>query len=1387
MNELVLEVAAFIICLFCLADCLKKMSETGTRFSGHLLGRIRNRRFVYLMLVVFLMLSSFSDVAAFFFESIIPVKIVWAADLFNEIFFISHTILPGLFALYIICTAGVARKMKGPYLILFFSPFFVSEALILTNPFTGLVYHVDTNCTYYRGPLIWVLYFMAAVYLVVGVAVFLINAKKISRGDRLSVLSIFLIASTGVILQGIFCIRVEFFFDSIAMLCFLLLLEDDRLRSKGGNRRKSRVSRNFLVIIAVIFITVIIMNITVIFDTGTRQTDRIGQIQINNLKGELQQSLSDAENNLLRYSMGLEKLINDSAAYFEIERYVTKEKRSFAELTKGSCINAYAASAYWTVFPDFDMPEDYHAMERVWYKGAVNSAGQVFISEPYIDADTGDLCYTFSYLLSDGCTVAAIDYKLSEIQSIVGRMGDGQDQFAMIVTDSGMVAGCSDKRLQGEQLYDVLPQYTDIFERVRASNEHQSFRTTVNGKEKIVFDSETDNGWKLILVVDYSTLYTDIIDQMIMLGTIDFVMVAVIITFYLVSVNNQERAEKTLASTEDFIAGLSGDIKIPLQEIINISESNLKENGGRGDPERALNVILESGKQLSEKLDNLFSYSNILKEEIEASERSERAKRKRLIGSSRRIRNGIVWIMISASLILFGFSLVMTFKWGSEKISSKAQKYDSDVAVWMEQQRSILGMFSNVIESDPSLLEDYDSAVKWLDGIKKKYNNMNFAYVANPYNKEHSIIMNNGWVPDKDYRVEERDWYINTERSGDGYSISEPYFDAQTGLYCITFSRSLYSAEGQFLGVFAIDCLMDELTDVLDNSYTPDSFAFMVDADGTIINHPDSSYEISKDHEVNIEDTEYAEAYHRGQVFMMREKDGRLCSCRVEKENGSGFSVVYVQSWFGIYGRVLIAAVILIILLVIFVTAVVTVINRFISWQSDANDRLSKTAEKAVAAEKAKSRFLAQMSHEIRTPINAVLGMNEMILRESDDDNIRDYAGSIRLAGRNLLGLINSILDFSKIEEGKMEIMPVKYDTASMIDNIITSVSKRASDKGLVFESHIDSSLPASLFGDDMRVSQVAVNLLTNAVKYTKEGRVDLFVDGIRISDECLELRMRVKDTGIGIREEDMEKLFESFTRLEENRNRTVEGTGLGMAIVNRLLDMMGSKLEVKSVYGEGSEFSFGVRQEILDDHPIGDYAARAREVMENEENEKHLFAPEAKLLVVDDNDMNLKVAKNLLKLNGIEPDLALSGKDALEMMKKNSYDLVLLDHMMPGMDGIETLRKAREEGIIKDGCFMTALTANAVVGARESYLEAGFDDYLSKPIEIKALENLLVKSLPEEKIAYRSRDKKTADGAEPETGPKGQEETVSDTGETDTQDMYRILEENGIDTKAAL
>lgn len=407
-----------------------------------------------------------------------------------------------------------------------------------------------------------------------------------------------------------------------------------------------------------------------------------------------------------------------------------------------------------------------------------------------------------------------------------------------------------------------------------------------------------------------------------------------------------------------------------------------------------------------------------------------------------------------------------------------------------------------------------------------------------------------------------------------------------------------------------------------------------------------------------------------------------------------------------------------------------------IAWNKQLQVRLKQKAEEAETAANSKSAFLANISHEIRTPLNAILGMNELVLRESRQPHIKEYAMYIKNSGKSLLTIISDILDLSKIESGKVYLVNENYSLSSLVEDVERSIQKRIMEKGLELKIYVEPELHENLKGDEVRIKQIIMNLLTNAVKYTEKGEVRLYITGTVVENKQ-DLTIEVSDTGIGMRSEDMGKLFTNFERLDLKRNRSVEGTGLGLPITKNLLVAMGGDITVSSVYGEGSTFTATVGQEIVNEEQIGDYRKKYKEKLHHEVCYHESFhAEDARILVVDDNEVNLKIVVGLAKNTKLQIDTALSAAEGLKLIRQHSYQLLLIDHMMPEMDGIEMLQhvKTMDGGIYKD-IPAVAITANALSGAKQTYLDAGFCGYLSKPIDPERFEQIIKDNLPQEYV----------------------------------------------------
>jgi len=1081
-------------------------------------------------------------------------------------------------------------------------------------------------------------------------------------------------------------------------------------------------------VIFAVFIFIAVFTSSQIIDARISQADEVGSLRLEAIKKELQDTLTDAETSLEKIAEGAQLLIDSKVPLETIDRYIREQKAEQILRSDEVNFNTYIAGKGWEIIPDFDKPADYHATERLWYVGAIDSAGKIYVTEPYIDSMTGQMCYTMSKMLDDRETVVAMDFTLSEVQNSIAKMMGGNEYKSLIITGEGQIVGYSDMSVVGSKVSTTLPQLSYMVSRVTSSKLHDRFTENIDGENYTVFSRETNNGWYMILIIDEDVLYGDTYREIVFIILIYVVLLAITVYFYVYSARKRMAAEEALESKNEFLSGISEELKEPLNNIIKKSNSERINNSV--DIKEDISSIRESGLVLSQKLDNLLSYAYIVAQEKKRHAGSKKGE-KDIAKTIRKSRVFIVIIFVITILLNIISSTILGYMYGTSSMMLDMDVYYTKLMAWTLEQQNTLSMFTNVIEADPAVLGNYDKCVKWLDNISSNYSDISVCYMANPYS-EHTVIMNNGWQPDSDWHVEDRQWYKDTIKSETGYNISAPYLDEQTGSYCITFSRVIYGENQEFLGVFGIDFFMDKLISIFGEGYKDNEYAFIVDANGNILNHPNKDYEMNAKSSVNVADTEYRDIDEVFAHIGFRDYNGKLCTGVKQHNSSNGFTVYIISEWWNVYGYYIAFMLFSATMFLVCIIIVLIMINRIIHWQNDVNAKLAESAKSAAAAGKAKSQFLAQMSHEIRTPINAVIGMDEMILRSCNDPQIKEYAANINTAGKTLLELVNGILDFSKIEEGRMEIVPVKYYTVALISDLHSLIAEKAESKGLELVFDMDPELPSSLFGDDVRIKQIILNILTNAVKYTQKGSIVFKMTGAAVNDDEYDLHVSVKDTGIGIKEEDMDKLFTSFQRLDVEKNRNIEGTGLGVSIVQGLLGMMDSKLQVDSIYGQGSEFYFNVNQKIIDRTPIGDYSANS--IVHETEERGSIVVNNAEILVVDDNDMNLKVASGLLKLYGITPDLAASGKESIKMASAKRYDLIFMDHMMPGMDGVEALNEMVRQELVYDTPVI-CLTANAVAGMREMYIQVGFNDYLSKPIEMKELEDILVKYLPADKV----------------------------------------------------
>ena len=999
-----------------------------------------------------------------------------------------------------------------------------------------------------------------------------------------------------------------------------------------------------------------------------------------------------------------------------------------------------------------------YTRERDWFIQPAGT-GELFFSTPYRDSDSGKTVVTISKAVFRHNTlqgVLAADIFVDVLADIIREADVPANSYAFLVDQNqGMIvhpnpAYAFDDVPRGVMDVPGAP-YAEVITKVRAGSGETVYLTDYDGVTRGVVVSKMQNtGWYVGIATAKAELMrsmSPLVRGYLIAAAIAVVIgavIAVLLAHVLEKMNLQHQAyEEKVQKLQEQVA----------QEAARAKTRFLSGDAPQEEPQMAVLPITE--KPL---MSRIGLYAPIL-----------------------------VIFLLMACMVLYTSRVINDVaatnirEVGEDRISASAAQLDN----YLEMSRSSLWVTADTVDHmvrNGATTDDILNYIVEETENQKRHFDENitglYGYIMGVY------LDGLNWVPPENYDPTRRDWYLTALEADGEVAVVPPYVDAQTHDVIISICRKLTN-DGD---VLSIDFRMNHIQEIVSGLQIKEKgYGFIIDHNGMIIAHQDAEMKGG-----------YLTGNESQQALMDRileVKDGNF-EIDLDGQKNNVFVRSIMNQWYVVIvisNQELLSEVrqqLIVNVLICFVIFTLIALSYFLGHKRE--ERYSRRIEQmreeeqkqeyeakalklekeaADQANKAKSDFLAEMSHEIRTPINAVLGMNEMVLRESNRargrvgprdgeirsalDSIATYGLNIERAGKNLLSIINDILDFSKIEAGKAEIVEGPYKLSAVISDVTSMVAFMAREKGLQFNVHVDETIPDGLSGDETRIRQIMTNLLNNAVKYTQHGSVSLDIrcaEGDPAKEgETLRLIIAVRDTGIGIKPEDMAKLFTKFQRVDLHANSTVEGTGLGLAITRTLLSMMNGTIQVDSEYGQGSAFTVTLPQKIVSADAVGASNVRADVHAPTSQQSADVFrAPDARVLIVDDTPMNLTVAIALMKRTEVRIDTATGGEEALALTQDNAYDLILMDQRMPKMDGVETLRRIRaQESGANRQTPVICLTADAVIGARERYIAEGFTDYITKPINSQELDQMMLRYLPKDKVIQEPKEEGAAsDGA---------------------------------------
>lgn len=1149
---------------------------------------------------------------------------------------------------------------------------------------------------------------------------------------------------------------------------------------------KTKSKLIFARIMIALFLALIIAAGFIAREIMFRKQEDVINAELSDISARLNSAMLEKKKLLEDAVEKTEKLLEKNATKDELAEYFYSETDKLAAQTDGEFLSVYCSNGEWQIMKDFTFPENYHPNERPWYLSALQSNGEIYVTTPYIDSRTGNYHYSMSKMTSDKKTVVSMDFSLEPLQKEIEAMSARFSGKFMIASESGVFYAHSDLENMGKPA-DSYSGYREIVQRAIAFT-GEKIEISLEEKNYYLFSQKNASDWFIIACIDAS-LHSLFQSQSFFAIPLLVIIALFLFAGFAISIIISISISNSMASNRD-----------------NISLIRVRQN-------RFLSMLI------------------------------------------------IVFVIISAFFIYQGINMRISSE--GESLKNIASRFEDKVSEWFFDAKNALQFIDYSMNETDEENIDFEEFSNTVAKVLDNSDIISNAYVYNP-SWEMPLVDANGRHSEDMISENHKNAYESAISLRGEISLSAPYTDEKYKVYCVTINKAVYNKEGRFVCVASVECYLDKLVNILSAEQNNGSYAFLADGQTNIINHPYPAYQMRIDKVSKASELSYKSAFLTTSTAYIRDYDGRMRICITKTDEETGFFIVVVQNFNSINEK-LSSTLIAFLSVLAFGIIMIVMITRMLSkWQISTAKELTETANLADQNSRAKADFLANMSHEIRTPMNAIVGMCELILREHDiSETVRDYCFNIQNSGRSLLSIINDILDFSKIESGKMEIIEDEFNIASTLNDVINMAVTRKGDKKLELIIYVDPNIPMGLYGDEIRIRQIIINLVTNAIKYTNEGCVKIRVSQTK-HDYGINLSISVEDTGIGITEENLEKLFSSFQQVDTKKNRSVEGTGLGLAISKRLITAMGGFINVSSQYGKGSEFRIVIPLKVTNDAPfisikdadkihaagfidfgkfnnettreaynllikeLGDKLntdIKLYDSMEKlktavlEEKFSHVFtakeeyiketdffvnqakkcevvvvqdraeaidippelkcmykpfyilsvasifnhenvltnisdrrdtitrfvAPQARILVVDDNAINLKVAVGLMRPYHMQVVTADSANAAISMLRSKDFHIVFMDHMMPEIDGVEATKIIRSKS---DEYYqklpIIALTANAVNGVRETFIASGMNDFIAKPIELSALDRALKTWLPKELIKSPSNSETT-------------------------------------------